>query len=527
MATTFLGYDEVRAVKPLPLLGWRDRLDWILCQEDSNLLAQDRGVPDCHRRLENAVELGRSPGELKRVAESNCVREPARQAGQREPCLQTLCKWLQRHNRHTCGGAAKGSRVDGTEGGAFWGILTELPGSQTGLARGAWGGMSSPNRTLLATGKMGHGREWGSRASHTVIPWTWEPGGKGNSSFLRKLLMHLREERHRGRVRLWAAPRSEKPIVQPQGLGNGRSGDLQPDAHGCPGKHGRQLWVRCGGGDNTRGGQPHRTFILRGREPIPWCCDRHPIYRWRTEWNAGRPVGQTSEITREPDGMFAAWGVKGPWGRARRRGSYCNPQISQSASRRSFARRETSMGGGIRCQSFHKGKARSQQNHAHMPTTCAWVIHKRIVSVLEAQTLKTTIVSVIHRQENDRNQKDTDETAPWKRRDRPWFALLEFALLVEVPRGIADERDSADHTVTPTRNKTTMNGFVEISTLLIHSAPKQKYNQWTHLSPFYTSVHGEWLRFAKSTSQFHWRFLFSQRWLGLPSKSPMLVVTDR
>ncbi len=29
-----------------------------------------------------------------------------------------------------------------------------------------------------------------------------------------------------------------------------------------------------------------------------------------------------------------------------------------------------------------------------------------------------------------------------------------------------------------------MNGFVEISTLLIHSAPKQKSNQWTHLSPF-------------------------------------------
>ncbi len=59
--------------------------------------------------------------------------------------------------------------------------------------------------------------------------------------------------------------------------------------------------------------------------------------------------------------------------------------------------------------------------------------------------------------ENDRNQKDTDETASWKRRDRPWFALLEFALLVEVPRGIADERDSADRTVMPTGNKTKMN----------------------------------------------------------------------
>ncbi len=51
------------------------------------------------------------------------------------------------------------------------------------------------------------------------------------------------------------------------------------------------------------------------------------------------------------------------------------------------------------------------------------------------------------------------------------------------------------------------NGFVEISTLLIHSAPKQKSNEWMHLSPFYTRMHGEWLRYAKSTSQFHWRFL--------------------
>ncbi len=212
--------------------------------------------------------------------------------------------------------------------------------------------------------------------------------------------MHLREERHRGRARLWAAPRSEKPVVQPRGLGTGRSVDLQPDAHGCPGKHGHQLWVRCGGGDNTRGGQPHRTFTLRGREPIPRCCDRHPIYRWRTEWNAGRPVGQTSEVTREPDGMFAAWGVRGPWGRTWRRGSYCNHQISQSASRRSSA------------------------------LLCGY-------------------------------------------------------------------------------------------NFLIHSAPKQKSNQWTHLSPFYTRVHGEWLRYAKSTSQFHWRFLLSQRWSGLPSKSPM------
>lgn len=31
-ATTFLGYVEVRAVKPLLHLGWSDRLDCIICQ---------------------------------------------------------------------------------------------------------------------------------------------------------------------------------------------------------------------------------------------------------------------------------------------------------------------------------------------------------------------------------------------------------------------------------------------------------------------------------------------------------------
>ncbi len=176
---------------------------------------------------------------------------------------------------------------------------------------------------------MGRGWEWESRASHTVVPWTWErkllflwvSGGtetkrnKGLSSRpstggrsgavlavsweransiisrlpasgllswaqvhrdrslhlgnacgvppgsptiegsedggdrrtasgcergyprLRQLLMHLREKRHRSRTRLWAAPRSEKPIIQLRGFGTGRSVDLQPDTDSCPGKH--------------------------------------------------------------------------------------------------------------------------------------------------------------------------------------------------------------------------------------------------------------------------------------------------
>ncbi len=38
---------------------------------------------------------------------------------------------------------------------------------------------------------------------------------------------------------------------------------------GCPGKHGRQLWVRCGGGDNTEGGSPAEPLSSEGISPSP------------------------------------------------------------------------------------------------------------------------------------------------------------------------------------------------------------------------------------------------------------------
>ncbi len=94
--------------------------------------------------------------------------------------------------------------------------------------------------------------------------------------------------------------------------------------------------------------------------------------------------------------------------------------------------------------------------------------------------------------------------ASGRERGHPRPRQLLMHLREERHRGRA-RLDSADRTVMPTGNKTKMNGFVEISTLLIHSAPKQKSNEWMHLSPF--RMHGEWLRYAKSTSQFHWRFL--------------------
>ncbi len=91
-------------------------------------------------------------------------------------------------------------------------------------------------------------------------------------------------------------------------------------------------------------------------------------------------------------------------------------------------------------------------------------------------------------------------------------SFRKSALLVEVPRGIAADRDTTVHTVTPTRtaSRQMMNGFVEITTF-IHSAPKQKSDEWMYLSPFYTHMHGEWLRHAKSTSQYSLAFSLKVR----------------
>ncbi len=81
-----------------------------------------------------------------------------------------------------------------------------------------------------------------------------------------------------------------------------------------------------------------------------------------------------------------------------------------------------------------------------------------------------------------------------------------------MPRGLAADRDTAVRTVTPTRtaSRQMMNGFVEINTF-IHSAPKQKSDEWMHLSPLYTRMHGEWLRYAKSTSQYSLAFSLKVR----------------
>ncbi len=137
-------------------------------------------------------------------------------------------------------------------------------------------------------------------------------------------------------------------------------------SRGGPGKYGRQLWVRFGGGRDTRREQPRRIFILRGRLPIPRCCDRHLILYRRAEWNAGHAVRRHSRITGEPHRTAAAGGVKGPWGLARRKGSHCNPQIAQSTSRWLSARgREASAGSDRGSHSHPREEREARSQHCH------------------------------------------------------------------------------------------------------------------------------------------------------------------
>ncbi len=86
-----------------------------------------------------------------------------------------------------------------------------------------------------------------------------------------------RKEPGQGRAWSRATACAEEPIILPRGLGTGRCARLQPRSRCGPGKQGRQLWVRFGGGRDTRGVQLRRIFILRGRLPIPRCRDRHLI----------------------------------------------------------------------------------------------------------------------------------------------------------------------------------------------------------------------------------------------------------
>ncbi len=48
------------------------------------------------------------------------------------------------------------------------------------------------------------------------------------------------------------------------------------------------------------------------------------------------------------------------------------------------------------------------------------------------------------------------------------------------------------------------------------SAPQRKPDEWMYLSLIYTRVHGEWLRYAKTTSQYSLPFSLKSEMIGAP-----------
>ncbi len=114
---------------------------------------------------------------------------------------------------------------------------------------------------------------------------------------------------------------------------------------------------------------------------------------------------------------------------------------------------------------------------------------------------------------NDHIQEDMDETASLKRREPSMIcSFRKFALLIEVPRGITADRDTAVRTVLLTRRI-----FQRDERALwrspFHMVPKQKSEEWMHLSLNSTCMHGEWLWewYAKFTSQYSLPFSLKVR----------------
>ncbi len=91
--------------------------------------------------------------------------------------------------------------------------------------------------------------------------------------------------------------------------------------------------------------------------------------------------------------------------------------------------------------------------------------------------------------ENDRTQKDTEETASWKRCDRPVicsFRLCSFSWSAQGNRcweGLRWLHREANQEQIEIKGLWRSAHFSSTRTL------KQKSNEWIHLSPFYTHMH--------------------------------------
>ncbi len=142
-------------------------------------------------------------------------------------------------------------------------------------------------------------------------------------------------------------------LISPRGLGTGRFARLQPDARSGPGKHGRQLWVRFGGGRNTRGRQPRQIFINK------------PLFLVRS-WYFG--CGKTKKRFETRLWLRTSTGTA-----LVEKAYHCNPQIAQSTSRWfSACGREASAGSDRGSLSMR----RERRDRSAAMVTCSKRTHK-------------------------------------------------------------------------------------------------------------------------------------------------------
>ncbi len=239
--------------------------------------------------------------------------------------------------------------------------------------------------------------------------------------------MHLREKKHRSRSRLWAASRSKNQSSSREGSGLGSLLTSSPILMAARASMAVNWW------QHPRGAAPSNLHPQRmiAHPPMLRSTSDPPGVHWIKCWQP-READQRNHLGAEQDDRA----IRGQWGLVRWRSSYGNHQFSQSASRQFSARAREVLGRVAveGCPSFHKREARLQRVHAHTLTVNAWVIHKRSFSVLDTQTLKKTIVSVLRRQVTTATKRTRTERTYLKRREPSMLcSFRKSALLVEVP----------------------------------------------------------------------------------------------
>ncbi len=191
---------------------------------------------------------------------------------------------------------------------------------------------------------------------------------------LHQLLVHFREERNQGRAWSRATARAEEPIISPRGLGTRRCARLQPRSRGGPGKHGRQLCVRFGGGPrHPRGAAPPNLHPQRtiAHPPMPRSTSDPLSARRMKRW-ARRETAQQNHRGAAQNSCCGR--SERSVGTGPAESSHCNPQIAQSTSRWFSARgRETSAGSdrGSPSHPREEREARSQRCHGYTLRTNA------------------------------------------------------------------------------------------------------------------------------------------------------------